>query len=300
MKKIVLVTAEPSANYHFASFDEKHARGLVHLIPSISEPQGKSNVTTTDDMNVIDDAALVVICGGPVSEWTRHIGILANEAGVPVVFSEIAYLDSTPSTLDMPVIEAYSAVSPYGVFNISGYFNEDDMDVTVTGHPFLDNLPEWKPLPKRVLFLSSVFKKDSGTELRKAARKLEEAGYDVVIRTHPREIESWNDFKVSKEPSLIADLARSEIVVGIPGTAFIAAAAMEIPTLAIEGSSSDSTLPELRHLFSYVKANEIEYSVKHIKPLDKVARGFLTGTVGELDGKNSSDRLVDFWHKHAE
>jgi hypothetical protein len=299
MKKIVLVTAEPSANYHFASFDEKHARGLVHLIPSVSEVQGDTQVVTTDDMSVISDASLLVICGGNVTEWTRHAGLMANEAGVPVVFSEIAYMHSDDGD-NFPEIEAYSAVSPYGVFNMKGYFDAEDMDITVTGHPFLDNLPKHEPVSKRVLVLSSVFKKDSGVELRKSIKALEAAGYDVVVRAHPREIESWAGFKLSTESSLIKDLAQSEAVIGIPGTAFIAAAALGIPTLAIKDSANDKTLPELTYLFKYVKAHEIETAINHIDSLDDVSRTFLTGTVGEVGGKNSSDRLVEFWHKYAE
>jgi hypothetical protein len=300
VKKIVLATSEPSANYHFASFDEKHAANLVHLIPSVGDVQGKTLVATTEDMNVIDDAALVVLIGGTVSEWTRHVGFMANEAGVPLVFSELAYVPSEAAGFYLPEFEAFSAVSPYGVFNMKGFFDSTDMDVTVTGHPFLDNLPEYAPQEKRILVLSSLFKKDSGVELRKSIKALSDNGYNVIVRPHPREKNSdWEGFNLSTEQSLIRDLAMSEAMIGVPGTGFIAAAALGVPSLAIEGSTLDTTLPEFKYIFRYVHANEIVGAVTDIPALDEVAGKFLTGPVGVVGNHSSSDRLVEFWNSHT-
>lgn len=300
MKKIVLATSEPSANYHFASFDDKHAANLVHLIPSVGDVQGNTAVPTTDDMGVIDDAALVVLIGGTVSEWTRHVGFMANEAGIPLVFSELAYVPSEAANFYLPEFDAYSAVSPYGVFNIKGFFDSNEIDVTVTGHPFLDNLPEYSPHEKRILVLSSVFKKDAGAELRKSIKALSDNGYNVIVRPHPREQNAaWEGFNLSTEKSLIRDLSMSEAMIGVPGTGFIAAAALGVPSLAIEGSTLDTTLPEFKYIFRYVHANEIVGAIEKIPALEDIAGKFLTGPIGIVDGKSSSDRLVEFWNSQA-
>lgn len=300
MKKIVIATAEPAGNYHFASFDEKHSRGLTHLIPSVGEPQGKSLVPTSDNMDIIGEADLVVLVGGEISEWTRHIGFMANEAEVPVVFSEMAYTTKERAEYILPIIDAYSSISPYGMFNLKGYFNEDDLEVEITGHPFLDNLPTYAPDSKRILIISSVFKADAGVELRKSVKALEAEGYNVVVRPHPREMtDAWKGFQLSDEPNLIRDLARAETMLGVPGTAFIAATALGVPSLAIEGSNADGTLPEFKYLFRYVHASDVVGAVNGIPLLDDKSRKFLTGPVGiDEDGKNSADRLVEFWHSN--
>lgn len=299
MKPIVLATAEPTGNYHFASFDENHSKNLLHLVSSVGGIQGSTYVETTDNMEVLHKASLVVLVGGVITEWTRHIGFMANEIGVPVVYSEMAYVNSSPVDFHLPDFIGYSAVSPYGVFNIKGFFNENDIDVEITGHPFLDNLPVYAPHENRILIMSSVFKKDNGYDLRNAIKELEANGYNVTVRTHPREsIENWKGFQISTLP-LIQDLAISQAMVGVPGTAFLAAAALGVPTLALEDSVLDTTLPEFKYLFRYIHARDVVQAIKDVQPVDEDVKRFLVGPIGEdINGKNSADRLIEFWNNH--
>lgn len=167
--KTVIVTAEPHANYHLSYFDSKHARGLVHLVPSVNDVQGESLVPVTDKLDVLDNAKLLVITGGVVTEWTHMIGYMANERDIPVVFSELAYTQETPEHPHVPDFKAVSAVSPYGAFNLHGYAEHLD-HIEITGHPMLDDLPEWNPEERRLLVLSSEFKSDAGASLKASIR----------------------------------------------------------------------------------------------------------------------------------
>lgn len=111
------------------------------------------------------------------------------------------------------------------------------------------------------------------------------------MRLHPRESkDSWDGFTLSKTRSLIEDLVSSEAVIGVPGTAFATAAAMHIPTAAIEGSTLDTVLPEYKYLFPYLKPSEVAKDIKLVAPLIPAATDFITGPVG-----GSADRLIDFW-----
>lgn len=292
--KTVIVTAEAHANYHLGYFGKKNALGLVHLVPEPSRVQGSSFVPVTGDRKVLDDAKLVVITGGVVTPWTASVGFLANSRNIPVVFTELAYTNEVYAADNVPRFSGISAASPYGAFNLHGYLNNDIDAIEITGHPMLDNLPLHQPILRRVLVVSSEFKADTGVALRASVRKLEAAGYFVEVRTHPREdADLWRGFKLSSEPNLLNDLAASEKVIGVTGTAFAAAAAMYIPTIAIEGSTSEDVLPEYKYLFPYVNVDKLIFEIEKARPLNARAAEFITGPVG-----NAEEKIMAFWRKH--
>lgn len=291
--KTVIVTAEPKANYHLSYFDKKHAKGLIHLVPDVNDVQGVSLIPVTDKLDVLDNAKLLVLTGGVISEWSNMLGVMANDKNVPVVFSELAYTQETFEDSHIPRLKAISATSSYGAFNLHGYAEHVE-HVEVTGHPMLDALPVRMPEPKRVLVLSSEFQLNDGAALKLSIRSLEKSGWNVEVRIHPREKASdWAGFKLSSVPYLIEDLSRADVVVGVPGTGFAAAAAMHIPTLAVEGSTSDDVLPEYKYLFPYVKPADVAFEIENVEPLNAHAADFITGPVG-----GASDRIVAFWKSH--
>lgn len=296
MRNIFIVTSEPSANYHLKFFDEAHAKMLTHLVPSVGEVEQSSLVETSSHIDDVKKADLLVVAGGSVSEWCNHVALIANKNLVPVVFSELAYIKSEPEEYPYPDFVAVSAASKYGEFKMKTYLNDDDIDVVVTGHPMFDNLPVWNPVEGRVLVLSSMFKKDSGASLKDSIKALENDGFDVVVRPHPREhSDAWKGFKVSHDVNLMDDLAKASTVVGVPGTGFQAAVALNIPVVAVEGSSMDATLPEYRQLFPYVNSESIVAAVKTANPLKSEVKDFIVGTVG-----GSTERLFNFWRNCSE
>lgn len=289
--KIVIVTAEPKANYHFHYLNEEQSKGLVHLVPDVEDIKGKSFVPVVTGLDQLEDANLLVIEGGDITEWTKMVGFEANEKGVPVVLSEMAYNSSEPADFEIPFLVGISATSPYGSFNYHSYLNDDMVDVVVTGHPMLDNLPEWEPEFNRVLVLSSESIADHGNSLKASVRALETAGYNVEVRPHPREEAGfWDGFKLTDELALIKDIAKSSVVVGVPGTGFTAAVALGVPTIAIAETAGKKVLPEYKYIFSYVNSKDILEHIDSVPKIDSKARNFITGPVG-----GAGDRMISFW-----
>lgn len=293
--KIVIVTAEPKANYHFHYFTKEQSKHLVHLVPDLNDIKGSSFVPPVTGLDELDDANLLVIEGGDITEWTKTVGFIANDKGVPVVLSELAYNSSEPIDFEVPFMVGISANSPYGSFNYHGYLNDDMVDIFISGHPMMDNLPSWIPKKDRILVLSSERTADNGNSLKESVKLLENAGYNVEVRPHPREAEGfWDGFRLTDEQSLVKDLAKSNIVVGVPGTAFSAAVALGIPVVAVKESTDTNVLPEYKYIFSYVSCKDIAKYVKDIPPIDVKSKYFITGPVG-----GSGDRIVNFWLSHA-
>ena len=293
--KIVVVTAEPKANYHFHYLNEEQAKDLVHLVPDTDDIKGKSFVPVVTGLEQLDDANLLVIEGGDITEWTKMVGFEANDRGIPVVLSEMAYNSSEPAGFEIPFLVGISATSPYGSFNYHSYLNDDMVDVVVTGHPMLDNLPEWTPEFNRVLVLSSESIADHGSSLKASVRSLETAGYNVEVRPHPREAEGfWDGFKLTDELNLIKDLAKSSIVIGVPGTGFTAAVALGIPTIAIAETAGKKVLPEYKYIFPYISSKEIAEKIGSVESMNAKTSNFITGPVG-----GSGNRMLSFWISSA-
>jgi len=295
MRNIFLVTSEPSANYHFKYFDESHSKGLTHLVPSVGDVEQSSLVPVSSHIDDVKSADLLVIAGGSISEWCHHVALIAGRSLVPVVFSELAYVKTEPEEFDYPELAAASSVSNYGDFKLKTYLRDDELPIMVTGHPMFDSMPVWEPVTGRVLVVSAMFKRDAGSDLKDSVRRLEAAGYDVVVRPHPREHDStWSGFNVSREPDLMKDLAQSSVVVGVPGTAFTAALALGVPVIAVDGSTMDDTLPEYRQVLPYVNANAVVAAVVESMSVPDKIRDFIVGPVG-----GSADRLVEFWRSNS-
>lgn len=293
--KIVVATAEPKANYHFTYFTSKQAKHLVHLVPDLSDIKGKSFVKPVTGLDNLEGANLVVMEGGDITEWTKTIGFLANDKGIPVVLSEMAYNSSKPAEFEIPKLEGISATSPYGSFNYHGYLKDDMVDIFITGHPMLDNAPAWTPKPKRILLLSSERSADNHHGLKLSIRELEKAGYVVDVRPHPREdVHVWDGFKMTSESNLLKDVASASVLIGVPGTGFAVGAALGVPIIAVKESAPKNVLPEYKYIFSYVKASEVSENVGFVKPLDMKTRSFVTGPVG-----GAGDRLLKFWNEAA-
>lgn len=299
MKNIMIVTSEPSAHYHLKYFKGATGRNLTHIVPSVDEvKEGFINVSAHVDS--VADADLLVVAGGNVSDWCSHVAFTAERYDIPVVFSELAYIK--PFTGEQFTgFSAASVASKYGEFKLRTYLNDDDLPVTVTGHPMFDSLPAWSPVKGRVLILSSLFKDDEVFSLRESATILQKDGFDVIVRLHPGESgERWGGFKISHEPDLLQDLMTAEVAVGVPGTVFTVAAGMGVPIIAVEGSTSDYTLEEFKHLFPYVKPTNVKDTVVNVTSGKKnmlVSDELKSFIIPPMDG--NMPRLLAFWDAEA-
>lgn len=288
---IVVATAEPYAAYHLQYFSEEQAEHLVHLVPDVNQLQGFSKVTAVDDISVLSDAALIVVTGGLLTDWTRFVGLLGNRLGIPVVFSEFAYTARTVKGEADPVFVGVSVASPYSLMNLKEYVLEGEVQVKITGYPMLDSVPSVERNDKRVLILSSVSQADGGVALKACASRLSEAGFNVVVRPHPREdVSLWDGFELSDVDSIVEDLALSKSVVGVPGTAFAAAAVLRVPIVAVEGSAAADVLPLYRLIFQYVTSLNVFEALNGIEPLSDDMVFFIAGPNG-----SASSRILSFW-----
>lgn len=299
MKNIMIVTSEPSAHYHLKYFKGVIGKRLTHIVPSVDEvKEGFINVSAHVDS--VADADLLVVAGGNVSDWCSHAAFTAERYDVPVVFSELAYIKPFTGEQFTSFTSA-SVASKYGEFKLRTYLNDDDLPVTVTGHPMFDSLPAWNPVKGRVLILSSLFKDDEVYSLRESATILQKEGFDVVVRLHPGESgERWGGFKISHEPDLLLDLMTAEVAVGVPGTVFTVAAGMGVPIIAVEGSTSDYTLEEFKHLFPYVSTSDVKDVVRGVTSGTKtmlMSAELKSFIVPKLDG--NMERLLSFWDSEA-
>ena len=288
--KIVTVTAEPQANYHFQDFPEHLVQGITHLVPDNTRIQGKSFLPTTDDLNILNDADLLVVEGGDFTDWTTRIAFLANSLNIPVVLTELAYNSAIPSENPLPELIGVSANSPYGAENYRKYLGGRE-DIVITGHTMLDSLPKWEPIDKTVLCLSSESLVDDGVALKESIALLEAEGYKVTVRCHPREDKTlWKGYNLSDGSKLLDELATTNFVIGVAGTAFSAVLAMGIPTVIIKESTADNVLPEYRNIFTYASSKDIVKMIATVKPYHKEDIAYITGTIG-----NACETIVSFW-----
>ena len=295
----MIVTSEPSAHYHFKFFNPESVKNLTHIVPSVEEV-GVKYFNVSSRVDSVSEADLLVVGGGNVTDWCSHVAYIAERYDVPVVFSEIAYIKPF-SGEQFTNFDAASVASKYGEFKLRTYLNDDVLPVHVVGNPMFDALPSRTPVKGKVLIVSSLFKGDEAYALRESVNILLDEGYDVVVRPHPGEhADRWSGVKISYESDLLKDLSTADVVVGVPGTTFAVAAAMNVPVVAVEGSTSDYTLEEFKHLFPYVAPSDVKNMVvdvlegnKNVTVSDSLKDFIIPPTSGNMD------RLVGFWNHQA-
>jgi len=231
---IAVVTAEPHAAYHLRALDPVLPAGVVlrHVVPSCSPRQGSSLIEATDDITVVTQASRLVTVGGGLSAWTANIAQVANQAGVPVTYTQLAVLAAMPAPPVIPVIDHVTAVSVHDAHLLADYFHVSVADVTITGSPLLDEVasqsrrsenaqPGQSGVPRRVLLVgtSGLPERDRDMGLRDVGRHLRATGWQVDVALHPREQSRhlWDEFPHLPGPVLPA-ASTYDVVVMYPGT----------------------------------------------------------------------------------
>lgn len=232
---VVIATAEPFGAYHLAPLVASARNSgidAVHLLPVAHPTQGVA-FPTSSDLGAITTTDRVVVTGGALQAWGEAVARAAIAAGVPAIFSELAYLEQHPHPRP-PAFTAATTTSPAGADAITAHLGE--LPTTIVGSPLLDHLPAWTPTAGRALVLTTVSAEspDQGASLLAAATRLAADGWDVVVRPHPREnLGRWASFALDTSPDPATAAAGAEIVIGHPGTAFVSAAAVGAPVLSI-------------------------------------------------------------------
>lgn len=299
---VVVVTAEPRGAYHLAplasSFKRTHAR-FTHLVPYPEPVQGPvaEAVTVTADYGVLDNCDRLVVTGGKFSAWTEFVARRAVGLGVPVVFSELAYVTTGLVPRTPLFFEQVTALSPNGAECVSRYLQVPRSSVFVSGTPALDGAPEWEPNEREVVLFSTVdaANRDPSFLLRSSALMLQEEGWSVRVRVHPREdVSYWQGFSIVSEETVPVSAARASVVVGYPGTAMVLALAVGVPVVSVAPTEELRQVLTARQRAAIAQHPEsVTAVVDAVKCAQRPKPKLVAPLVGPLGG--SGDRIVGVW-----
>ena len=296
--RIAIATAEPRGAYHLAplasAINESRAE-FVHLIPYPEPVQGVPIAEVSSRLAVIETCDRVVITGGTLSAWTELVCRYAASLEKPVVFTELAYLSAAaPIAPVAPIIRA-TALSIDGADSVSRYFRMPD--VVVTGTPALDELPPWNPVTRRVLLLSTsdMVRRDPTLELLATGIVLRQRGWDVRVRTHPREDRTpWDSFNVVDGETQAESAASAQVVIGYPGSAHVLAAAVGVPVIALSPNATLASVFTERqaaamsgHARAAAEVLDLVETANTPDPL------LVEAVVGPIGG--AARRIIDLW-----
>jgi hypothetical protein len=295
---VVIATAEPRGAYHLrplAEALEASAAAFTHLTPYPEPVQGDPVVEVSTKVQVLAGCDRVVVTGGTFSAWTELVARHAVALGKPVIFSELAYVSEPPPLHPPCAVDLVTALSPDSARVLRHYLGV--AEVQVTGTPALDDLPPWRPVPGRVVLLSTsdMAARDPDQHLVRVAQDLESTGWEVLVRLHPREDPSpWERFTVVAGETVVESAAAAQVVLGYPGTAHVVAAAVGVPVLALAPTAA------LRQVFTPQQAAAISGHartaaeavtlVSTAMPPDPVKVAEVVGPVG-----GAAQRLVAAW-----
>lgn len=296
--RIVVATCEPRGAYHLAplanalkdSYNE-----FMHLVPYPEPVQGKQVTDVTSNLAVIDICDRVVVTGGTLSAWTALVCRYAASLGKPIIFSELANVaQSAPITPRVPISLA-TALSMDGAISVARYLNV--AKVSITGTPALDDMPDWKPVPGRALLLSTVsmMQSDPSLALLATGVALRQRGWDVRVRTHPREDKSpWDDFDIVYGETQAESAASAQVVIGYPGSAHALAAAVGAPVIALSPNAMHASIFTERQaavMFAHARSmEEVLGLIDSVKAPDPAQVAAIVGPIG-----GAASRMVDLW-----
>jgi len=295
---IVIATAEPRAAYHLlplAKALKESQNTFVHLVPYPEPVQGEAIMDVTSQLSVIKDCDRVVVTGGPLSAWTELVCRYASTLGKPVIYTQLANVANTSPVAPRVSTALATALSMDGVDAVSRYLQMSD--VSVTGTPALDELPAWNPVPKQALLLSmsEMTRRDPSLQLLAAAVLLRRHGWDVRVRTHPREDRTpWDAFDVINGETQVESASSAQVVIGYPGSAHVLAAAVGVPVIALspnEALASVFTERQSAAMSAHAQsATEVISLVDSVRPPDRSLVEVVVGPLGD-----ASRRIVDLW-----
>lgn len=223
----VFVTAEPYGAYHLVPLAPYFADHAVHLLPNTGlPPNTPPSINTTRDTSVLTTATAVIITGGVVNTWTEHCATTAAHHGIDVYYIELAYAHGTPHTHPASWLTAAFCGSEYSRAQLASHLHTAPANINVIGYPHLDDItpatPDTTATQSRVLILGTIDSPPWDDINAALATGLYDLGCHVTTRHHPRA-------NPAPQPTLAEQLTTTDIVVGAPGTAYLAAAAAGIP-----------------------------------------------------------------------
>ena len=295
---IVIATCEPRGAYHLAPLAgalSNSPHKFVHLVPYPEPVQGKPVADVTSNLEVIETCDRVVVTGGTLSAWTELVCRYATALGKPVLYSELANVaQAVPIDPRIPISLA-TALSTDGKDSVSHYLRMSH--VSITGTPALDSLPDWRPVPGRALLLSTVSmtQSDPSLALLGVAVALHKRGWDVRVRTHPREDRSpWDAFNIVDSETQAESAASAQVVIGYPGSAHVLAAAVGVPVIALSPTVMHASIFTKRQAAAMcAHARSVDEVLGLINSVGAPDPALVAAVVGPIGG--AAERMVSLW-----
>lgn len=295
--KILIVTGEPLGAYHISPlynlFDNSD-HYFAHLIPYPEKVQGTPCKNLVSDFSMIKDFDRLIVIGGGLSLWSEMVFNYAIDLGIEVLFSELAFGSKGRIDGKLKAV-GYSSMNITGAEVIADAFNIDKRNILVTGSPHLSPLPKFIPVRDRVLLLSTAnsIEFDRKGLLKSYGRHLQGNGYDVIVRPHPREDESyWSGFRVERSLRVIDAISASEYLVGYPGTAFIFGSSLGVKMIGLTPGGSSNLERLYDPIFSKFISSEVDFNF-NLNKLESPNSSFLERF--NPFREDSGEMLVKFW-----
>lgn len=306
----VIATAEPYGAYHLKPIEAVlRSYDTMYLTPDDKPLQGVLELPRVFEVeDSVSAADIVIITGGNLNDWTREVAETGFKLGKCVIFLELAYL-SIPPALKAGFSKSLALViagSEKSANSLQNYFNVDGSLVKVLGYPNNDNILDVNisPLPERtVLFLTNTETDVEGCkDLKQAAMHASAAGFEVLLRRHPRDIKEWTDLPEGMVTDVthlnVVDVLRMcSHVVGSPGTTYFNATILKKPVFTLKSTFMDMVPEEILNL-SYI-AETPEELIRMLNRVDEpicLDNEYVTGPVENVV-KNFDEAFRSFLKK---
>lgn len=204
---------------------------FTHLVPYPEKLQGEPWCNISSSLSSINTSEKIILAGCGFTAWSEAVLSYANQLGVPVYLSELAYGSFSKKPNDMH-IDKVSVLAPVSKTKVCKTLSIRPENVYATGSPqVLCNL-EQKGDTVLLLSTSDLITRDPSANLIKIANYLRNNCMPYLVRTHPREDKSiWDGFPLSTTPLLSGDLSKAKMVVAYPGTPSLNVVASSIPLI---------------------------------------------------------------------
>ena len=137
--------------------------------------------------------------------------------------------------------------------------------------------------------------RDPDLVLLSTARALQERGWDVKVRPHPREdLAPWNGSSVVEGETQAESASLAQIVIGYPGSAHVLAAAVGVPVIALAPNAAlAAVFTEQQAAAMSGHAQSVADVLRLIDVVKAPDQVLVEAVVGPVGG--AAQRIVDLW-----
>jgi hypothetical protein len=267
---------------------------FTHLVPYPEKLQGEPWCNISSSLSSISTCEKIILAGGGFTAWSEAVLSYANQLGIPVYLSELAYgsFSKKPNGIHIDKVSVLTPVSKTIVCETLSIRSEN---VFVTGSPqVLCNL-EQKGDTVLLLSTSDLITRDPSANLIKIANYLRNNSIPYLVRTHPREDQSiWDGFPLSTTPLLSGDLSKAKMVVAYTGTPSLNVVASGLPLINLAPNDNfTSIIPPNYNVILPNLARNFDEVIALLNNNVIPSKSLVDSLLGNND--KAAKNIVDFW-----